>query len=405
LDKKKALFVINTLGHAGAEVALLELLNQLTQLAGDTLELSVYVLMGQGELVSGLPKEVRLCNRTYCEESVLSRQGQRHLRKKVLQASFSHASLLRNFPYLLTNGLSMLKKKQVQADKLLWRVVSDGADVPDEQYDLAVAFLEGGAAYYVADHVRARKKAAFIHIDYQQAGYTRALDKDCYLLFDRIFPVSDEVKDRFLGVYPELKKRTHVFCNLLNEERIRRLSCREEGFDDGFEGFRILTVGRLVPQKGYDTAIQVMKLLKLTGIPVRWYVLGEGPLRKQLEKQIEQLGLKEDFILEGAKENPYPYFAKADLYANLSRFEGKSIAIQEAQILEVPVIAVDSSGNREQITNGADGILCEPKAETVRDGILELLLHKELGRRYALKARERVHNNRSQMIFLTELLV
>ena len=43
-------------------------------------------------------------------------------------------------------------------DKLLWRAISDGARRFPEEYDLAVAFLEGGSAYYVADHVRAKKK-------------------------------------------------------------------------------------------------------------------------------------------------------------------------------------------------------------------------------------------------------
>jgi glycosyltransferase involved in cell wall biosynthesis len=405
LDKKKALFVINTLGQAGAEMAMLELLRQLSQMAGDRIALSVYVLMDQGELVHGLPKDVKLCNRTYCEESVLSRQGQRHLQKKVICASVRHASLMRNLPYLLDNGVQMAKKKKIQADKLLWRVISDGADIPDEEYDLAVSFLEGGAAYFVADHVQAKKKAAFIHTDYLRAGYTRTLDRDCYLKFDRIFPVSDEVKASFLAAYPELGKRTHVFHNLLNEERIHALSREGEGFNDGFQGFRILTVGRLVPLKGYDFCLQVMEQLKRTGIPVRWYVLGEGPQRRQLEKQIEQMDLKEDFILEGAKENPYPYFAQADLYVNLSKYEGKSIAIQEAQILGVPVLASDSNGNREQIMDGVNGSLCEPILEKARDEILRLIGNRELRARYARQARSVLCNDKSQMIFLTELLL
>ena len=54
---------------------------------------------------------------------------------------------------------------------------------------LQLLFLEGGSAYYVADHVRAKKKAAFIHIDYQKAGYSRELDRDCYLQYDAVFPI------------------------------------------------------------------------------------------------------------------------------------------------------------------------------------------------------------------------
>ena len=87
----------------------------------------------------------------------------------------------------------MRKKGKIMPDKLLWRLLSDGAPKIQEDYDLAVAYLEGGATYYTAEHIKAKKKAAFVHIDYEKAGYTRELDLDCYEKFDRIFTVSDEV--------------------------------------------------------------------------------------------------------------------------------------------------------------------------------------------------------------------
>ena len=121
--KKKILFVINTLGHAGAEVALMELLRNLSP---EQYEVSLLVLLGQGDMVK----------------------------------------------------------------ELLWRVAAVGAPRIREHFDLAVAYLEGGSAYYVADYIDADRKAAFIHIDYNLAGYNRELDQDCYLKYDRIFGVS-----------------------------------------------------------------------------------------------------------------------------------------------------------------------------------------------------------------------
>jgi glycosyltransferase involved in cell wall biosynthesis len=102
-----------------------------------------------------------------------------------------------------------------------------------------------------------------------------------------------------------------------------------------------------------------MAELKEKGLPVRWYVIGEGALREDLEQKILETGMEEDFILLGAKENPYPYMKECDIYAHLTRFEGKSIAIQEALTLGKAVIASDCSGNREQIRDKEDGILCE----------------------------------------------
>ena len=73
---KKILFVINTLGRAGAETALLELLNHLDT---EKYEISLYVLLGQGEMISRVPPEVHIKNKRICEDSVLSGAGRRKL--------------------------------------------------------------------------------------------------------------------------------------------------------------------------------------------------------------------------------------------------------------------------------------------------------------------------------------
>lgn len=408
MKPKKVLFVINTLGKAGAEVALMELLRRLLSIQNQwedcQLSLDLYVLTSQGELKEELPEEVALLNREYSDVPVLSAEGRKHLRRKVIAASLHHGAIIKNLPGLFSNGFRMLKKGKVRTDKLLWRVLSDGADFFEEEYDLAVSFLEGGSAYYAADHVKARKKAAFIHVDYQQAGYTRALDHDCYLRFDRIFTVSGEVSEAFLEVYPECREKTMVFHNLLDEKRIHDLACLPGGFSDEYDGIRILTVGRLVYQKGYDVAIQAMKLLKEAGVRARWYVLGEGEQRKELEAQIEREGLQQDFLLCGAVENPYPYYAQADVYAHFTRFEGKSIAVQEAQILGKPIAASDCSGNREQIQNGVDGLLCDFTPEAMKEALCFLIGHPQEARTYGQRARMRQQDYEGDIQLLLELL-
>ncbi len=278
------------------------------------------------------------------------------------------------------------KGNKLQADKLLWRVLSDGARRFEEEFDLAVAWLEGASAYYVADHVRAKKKAAFIHIDYESAGYTKDMDQDCFQCFDRIFAVSDEARGHFLAVYPEYEGKTEVFHNMLDPESIKRRALNEGGFTDDFPGMRILTVGRLTYQKAYDVAVEAMKLLKDAGCSARWYVLGEGDQRKALLKKISQLGLSEDFVLLGAVENPYPYYAQADLYVHATRFEGKSIAIQEAQILGCAVLASDCNGNREQIVDGLDGMLTSLEPSAIARNIALLLQDKEKREKMGLAA-------------------
>ena len=383
----RILFVINTLGQAGAETALLSLLQTLAREKGEArYEISLYVLTGQGEMASRLPADVRLLNKKYREESVLTAKGRKYLKKTVLKAMFTRATVVKLFPYLVKNTCAMLGKKRLLPDKLLWRILSDGGMVLPEEYDLAVSYLEGGAAYFVADHVKAAKKAAFIHVDYEKAGYTRALDKDCYLAFDKIFTVSDEVREAFLKAYPELPDKTEVFHNILNKEEIVRRAEEGEGFTDGFTGMRLLSVGRLTAQKAFEVSVDAMKRLKDAGKNVRWYVLGEGDQRKKLQEQIDALGLTEDFILYGAVKNPYPFMKQADIYVHASRFEGKSIAIQEAQILGKPMVVSDCSGNREQVCHGKDGLMCGLTPDSLAENIMLLLEDEALRRKLGAAA-------------------
>lgn len=396
--RKKILFVINTMGRAGAETAMLELLKALDSPEYD---ISLYVIMGQGEMIGKLPPYVRLRNLRFNAHSVLSRQGKRGMMATVCRAFFRNGGQIKKIRGIAGNLASMGRQGKFQADKLLWRMLSDGSLRLEEQFDLAVAWLEGASAYYVAEHVKAARKCAFIHIDYESAGYTREMDRNCWDSFEKIFMVSQEVKEHFLAVYPEYADKAEIFHNLVDQEGIRRRSREAGGVSDGYEGKRLLTVGRLTWQKAYDIAIDAMKLLKDKGCNVRWYILGEGDQRRTLEKKIAALQLKEDFVLLGAAENPCLYYAQADIYVHATRFEGKSIAIQEAQTLGCAVIASDCNGNREQIKNGEDGILCHLTPEGIAESI-ETLLQNEETRKKLGKSAER--KNMAQEQELQKLL-
>ncbi len=376
---KKILFVINTLGRAGAEKALTELLKRLND---NKYEVYLYVIMGQGELIHDIPSHVRVLNSRYDDSSVLTAAGRHQMAKKVCGAFFRNGSLFKKTGLLIKNMIVMAKSRRFSADKLLWRILSEGAQRFDISFDLAVAWLEGASAYYVAEYVKAGKKVVFIHIDYESAGYTRELDQGCYEDYDKIYTVSEEVRSHFLAFYPEYEGKTDVFHNIINKEEILRKAGEGGGFADGYEGFRILSVGRLTWQKAYDVAIEAMKILKDKECQIRWYVLGEGDQRKKLEKKIKKLDLQDDFRLLGAVDNPYPYYVQTDLYVQAGRYEGKSIAIQEAQVLGCAVIASDRSGNREQIVDGEDGMLCELSPEAVAENVEKLYRDEEKRRAF-----------------------
>lgn len=245
---------------------------------------------------------------------------------------------------------------------------------------------------------------AFVHIAYGDSGYTREMDRDCYEKMDVIYTVSGETRRHFLEFYPEYEEKVQVFHNIIDRERIEREAKKPGGFSDSYDGVRILTVGRLAHQKAYDIAILAMKQIRDAGYKARWYVVGEGPERKALEKQIAELRLQKDFILLGIKENPFPYYAQCDLYVHATRFEGKSIAIQEAQALGCAVIASDCAGNREQIEDGVDGLLCLLTPEGIARKIEELIDDTEKKERIVAAAKQKGNGQTEEIQRMLDLM-
>lgn len=186
--------------------------------------------------------------------------------------------------------------------------------------------------------------------------------------FDRIFAVSNETAGVFAGVYPECQQKLSVFHNLIDTEAIRQkaLSPAEKSMH---EGIRLLTVGRLTPQKGFDCAVYALKLLLEKQYPVYWYIIGEGSEYGRLTQLARSLHVEDHFIFLGMQTNPYPYFKMADFYIHATRFEGKSIAIQGSTgawlcYWRHPTAA--ETANR--LVSGVDGLLCPFSPEGIASG-------------------------------------
>lgn len=378
MKKKKILFIMNTMGRAGAERALVALIRTLPR---EQYEIYLQVLVNRGEIYKELPPYVHLLPKHPDTRSVLSAGGRLKLFTTVLYCFFYHANGFRLKDYMLKNLKYQIKTKKILPDKLFWRLIAYGTKPPKKKFDLAIAYLEGGSTYYLADCVSAKKKATFIHIDYKKAGYHRGLDLDAYKKIDRIFSVSKEAGESFLKIYPEYKDKLFLFRNIIDTERIKKKSLAPLKPTDPFltskAKYKLLTVGRLHYQKAYDIAIPALKLLRNHGIDADWFVLGEGPLKLELEKQIKDAGLTGHFHLLGSKPNPYPYYKACDFYIHATRFEGKSIAIEEAQVLGKAIIASDCTGNREQITSGKNGILIPLSKEAIATAVSSLIRHPE----------------------------
>ena len=120
-----------------------------------------------------------------------------------------------------------------------------------------------------------------------------------------------------------------------------------------------------------------------TGLAHEWHVLGDGPDRVLLERAIKASGVAATFKLHGAVGNPFPYYKHADICAVLSRYEGLCGVVNEARVLERPVIATRFAGIEEQIQSGVNGLVVEQDVEAICAGMASLIRDAALRERLA----------------------
>ena len=110
-------------------------------------------------------------------------------------------------------------------------------------------------------------------------------------------------------------------------------------------------------------------------------MIGDGPLREKLMQQIQKHGVEDQFLLLGTRNNPYPYIKHCAFVVQPSRYEGKSVVLDEAKILEKPIVATDYPTVRDQIIADKEGIIAEMTAEGIAEAIQRMLSDHDLRQR------------------------
>ncbi len=118
-----------------------------------------------------------------------------------------------------------------------------------------------------------------------------------------------------------------------------------------------IAIGRMVPQKNFSVLIDAFSLVN-NEFESTLIILGEGPLRSNLEKQITDLGLTKNIVLKGFVDNPYQYIKNADVFVLTSLWEGFGNVIVESLSLGTQVVSTDcDSGPNEILENGKYGFM------------------------------------------------
>ena len=393
---KKILFMCINMNIGGTEKALLNMVNQIDN---NKYEITLVMLEKYGGFLRQIPSFIKvLYINEYKYMEPFIKEPPQLLAKKLIKDK----SYIKGFGTLINYSISKFSNDLSYYYRYLLRNVK----LMEDEYDLAVAYAGpmDFITYFILNKVKAKRKAQWIHFDVTKIGFNKKFAEKNYKKFDKIFVVSEEGKEKLINLIPALNNKIEAFFNIISCNLIENMSKNEKGFNDSFDGVRILTVGRLSKEKGQDLTINVLARLRNEGYKVKWYCVGDGPDKENYYNKIKDLGIEDYYILLGSKLNPYPFMKECDIYVQPSRHEGYCITLGEARCFDNPIVTTNFTGANEQIKNGETGLVCDISEEAIYKSIKKLLDDKELYNKIRINIGNEIVNSTDEIAKLDKVL-
>lgn len=339
--KKKLLFLIHNLNMAGAQRVLLELVNNLDF---DRYDVTVQALFDHGSLIDQLDPHIRY--------------------RSIIRAK--HPFAKRVISYFL---------RRIATPEWVYR------HYIEDDYDYAVAFLEGECTRYIGGCKNFKTKTfAWVHIDFENLFVCnkcfKSIDehRETYQRYHRIVCVSKGVARGFVSVFGgEWGNKIVVKYNPIDVERVLKDSNEENGYQMLEDRLSLVMVGNMRQQKAYDRLLPICR--KLADEEYRFHItiIGGGTEYENVAKQREELCLQDFITLLGNQPNPYCYMKQADMLLLASYTEGFCTVVIESVVLGVPPMVTRCSGMDEILDNGTYGIILPNTAEGIYEGLKRVL--------------------------------
>lgn len=282
-------------------------------------------------------------------------------------------SCLKNFKFKIFFNLLFNKVKYLKKPKLYIQSILKKINDCNLGYDISIDYqgMNSFTTLYCAHKIKAERKYTWNHNDILYHIDSFADADDTYNMFDGVFSVSKSGEKNFLKRFPDLKDRSHVFYNIINKDLILEQSKLESPIGST-DCFKILSIGRLSYEKGFDIALEAMKRLKQDGLYFKYYIIGDGSFRNELESYVKNNEMTDYIEFVGYKQNPYVYLKDCDLYLQPSRQEGFCISLTEAKLFGKIILTTDFAGAREQIINNKTGLIINADEKEIYKSIRRL---------------------------------
>lgn len=240
-------------------------------------------------------------------------------------------------------------------------------------YDVAIAYRPGICADIVAYTAKANKKIVWWHHGEINISPSTILEYNkTWSYFNNIVTVSDGCKQLLSQTFQYPFYKIIVLPNIVDADQITKMAGTESPYKDN--KLKIISVGRLCPEKHFEDIIDVTRRLMDGSIyDFHWYIIGEGELHEDLIRKINKYKVNEQITLLGKKNNPYPWIKYANIFVHPSHVESQGLVVLEAMTLGTPCVVCRSIGTSEFMINEVNGILTEPNEYSLYMGLKQML--------------------------------
>ena len=400
IKNKKRLFIsMHYLEIGGAEISLIGLLQALDYTKYDV---DLFLHRHQGELMQFIPRDVNLLPESPSFACI--------------ECSIREALFRGQFGVVLGRLKARLRAKRHLAKDpskpqyAIYQYIAQevGPYLPSlnnyGEYDLAISFMQ--PHNYVLNKVKARTKICWIHTDYTNVEFDSDAELPIWASYNHIISISSGVTMTFLQIFPSLSDKILEMENILSVKFVRARADEIDVSSDMPQTesrINILSVGRFSDAKNYDNVPDICRRIREVGIDLYWYIIGYGDDTLICQK-IKEAGMSDYVVILGKRINPYPYIKSCDIYAQPSRYEGKSVTVREAQILCKPVVVTDYPTAKSQIQDGLDGVIVPMDNQGCAQGLVAFIQNQTLKNKIVEYLRVHDYGNSAEVNKIEALL-
>lgn len=191
---------------------------------------------------------------------------------------------------------------------------------------------------------------------------------------DQFITISPGMSTRTQQLLKVSEERFHIIPNSIDFNRISGLLAKKTSITSKNKAIRLVTVGRLHPQKGIDILLQAISNIRKRDLDLECIIVGEGGEKTYLQGLANDFQISDFVQFIGYSDNPYSWMRSADIFVLASRWEPFGIVLAEAMALGLPIISTDTDGGNALIAPGVDGIIVPTNdSSALSDAIYELV--------------------------------